>query len=430
MNIRKVFFFMLDKNSMVRNQLSEIERANTDDTFAKNLHEKCIEQLISHIKKTVPFYKNIQSHNFEEFPIVNKIMMKDNMLAFRSDADLKIGKIRHTSGSTGIPFEIVQDTRKAKRIQAEVIYYRELTGDELGAKFVNLISPSRIEKTNSISKLKQNVIAFDVTKMDEEMIERLRRKLLRNRKIQFMMGYASALERIVTYLDEKNYDDKYPLKAIVSSSEVLTNATITKLNHVFGSPVYDRYSNEDNGLIAQTDGFSHDFIVNRASYYIEILKIDSDEPAEENEIGRIIVTDYFNFAQPFFRYDTGDLGAFSYKNINGCRRYILTKVAGRVSDIVYDMNNKPISTFAIGCALETFSEIKQYQLIQNTKEDFILNIIDPKRQYKNEDYKKTLEDVLGSGINLSIDYLDKLPVTRSGKYKRIICNYKPESDSY
>lgn len=429
MNIRKFFFFMFDKRNMVRNQLLEIEKANTDDSFAKILHEKSIDQLMSHIKKTVPFYKEIQSDRFEDFPIVNKIMMKENMQAFRSETNLRIGKIRHTSGSTGIPFEIIQDERKSKRIQAEVIYYRNLTGDELGTKFINLISPSRMEKTNFLSEFKQNVIAFDVTNMDDVMIELLRKKLLHN-NIYYMLGYASALERIATYLGEKNYNDKYPLKAIVSSSEVMTDATITKLNHLFGCPVYDRYSNEDNGFIAQTDGFSHDFIVNRASYYIEILKLDSDNPAEENEIGRIIITDYFNFAQPFFRYDTGDLGSFSYKNINGSKHYILTKIAGRVSDIVYDMCDKPISTFAIGCALEVFSEIKQYQLIQNSKEDFVLNIIDPKKLYKKDDYKKALVEVLGDGINLSITYLDKLPVLRSGKYKRVICNYKPESISY
>ena len=169
--------------------------------------------------------------------------MRENMDSFRSVAPLKLGKIRHTSGSTGIPFEILQDVRKAKRIQAEVIYYREITGDVLGTKYINLISPSRIDKASKLSDFKQNVVAFDVTKMDSTTLEKLHSVLLRNRDIYYMMGFASALERIADYFLEKGYQNqKFPLKAIVSSSEILTPTTFEKLRSVFKCPIFDRYS--------------------------------------------------------------------------------------------------------------------------------------------------------------------------------------------
>ena len=427
MNIRYFCFLMLDRGNMIKNQMNEIKRANEDDVFAQKLHEKCVSNLIQHVKETVPFYQNITATKLEDFPVVNKVMMKEDMSRFRSSEKLKIGKVRHTSGSTGIPFEILQDVRKAKRIQAEVVYYRSIVGDELGNKFINLISPSRMEKVSKISEYMQNVISVDVTKMDSDTMERLHKALKKNHSIRYMIGYESALEKIANYFLEKGYKDCSSLKAIVSSSEILTDVTIQKLTSVFGCPVYDRYSNEDNGFIAQTDGTSHDFLVNRASFYIEILKMNSDEPAQENELGRIVITDYYNYAQPFLRYDTGDLGAYSYKKVNGAKRYVLTKMAGRISDIVYDMDDRPVSTFAIGCALEVFSKIKQYQLIQNTKSDFDLNIIDPLKQYDSSNYQKALEDVLGKGIHVKVSYLDCLPTLNSGKFKRVICNYKPEN---
>lgn len=427
-NIRKSIFFMLDRDKEIVNQISEIEKANTDDKFAYELKEKSISNLMQYVKKYVPFYQNCKANKFEEFPVVNKVMMKNDMEKFRSTADYTLGKIRHTSGSTGIPFEIYQDKKKAKRIQAEVIYYRDITGDELGTKFINLISPSRIENSSKLGEFKQNVINFDVTKMDDTVMEKLHEVLVKNHQIKYMMGYASALEKIANYFQEKNYHDKYYLKAIVSSSEVLTNAVMNSLNSIFGCPIYDRYSNEDNGFIAQTDGISHDFLLNRGSFFVEILKMDSNEPAEENELGRIVITDYFNYAQPFLRYDTGDLGSFSYKKIGECNRYIFTKIAGRISDVVYDVDDKPISTFAIGCALEVFSNIKQYQLIQNNKAQFTLNIIDAHKEYSNSDYIKALQDVLGNDINVTICYSDELPTLNSGKFHRVICNYKPEKN--
>ena len=36
--------------------------------------------------------------------------------------------------------------------------------------------------------------------------------------------------------------------------------------------------------------------------------MDSDEPVEEGEVGRLVITDLFNYAFPMIRYDTGDLG--------------------------------------------------------------------------------------------------------------------------
>ena len=429
MNIRRKVFFMLDHDHMIDEQLKEIVQANEDDDFAKKFHDKCIGNLLEQIKLYVPFYQNLSCENFADLPVVNKVMMRENMDSFRSVAPLKLGKIRHTSGSTGIPFEILQDVRKAKRIQAEVIYYREITGDVLGTKYINLISPSRIDKASKLSDFKQNVVAFDVTKMDSTTLEKLHSVLLRNRDIYYMMGFASALERIADYFLEKGYQNqKFPLKAIVSSSEILTPTTFEKLRSVFKCPIFDRYSNEDNGFIAQTDGISRDFLVNRGSYFVEILKMDRDVPAEENEIGRIVITDYFNYLQPFVRYDTGDLGAYSYRKI-GATRFVITKLAGRISDVVYNENDEPISTFAIGCIFEVFSKIKQYQLIQNTKNEFVLNIINPQRDYSDDEFVKALKTVLGNSIHVHITYVNNIPVLNSGKFKRVICNYVPQKNN-
>lgn len=430
MNIREFFFKLINnEKDGIYDQLNEINKVNNCDNFYNEFLTDALNKLLAHVKNTVPFYKNVNANVLDEFPVVNKILMKNQPEKFQSTNEITIGKIRHTSGSTGIPFQILQDVKKAKRVNAELIYYRRQLGDELGNKFINLISPSKMDNVSKLSMIKQNVIVYDVTKMDDYNMEQLHKLLIKDKKIVHMLGYASALEKIANYFYDKKYFGDYSLKAIVSSSEMLTKSTIEKLTKVFGCPVYDRYSNEDNGFIAQTDGKSHDFIVNRASYFIEILKFDSDEPAEENELGRIVITDLFNYAQPFVRYDTGDLGAYTYKKICDANRFVLTRMEGRISDVVYDMKNRPISTFAIGCTLEMFAKIKQYQLIQNDYGVFELNLIDPSESYTEKEYLDSLQELLGKGIRLNIHYIDMLPVLNSGKFRRVICNYKPNSEN-
>ena len=429
MNLRKKIFLLLDKNHSISSAVDEIKKINEDDSYATTFQEECIKNLLLHAKSTVPYYMNMKGTELEDFPVVNKVMMKEDINKFLSNADLKIGKIRHTSGSTGIPFEIVQDIRKAKRIQAEVLYYREITGDELGNKFINLLSPARLSKSSKLNNYKQNVISFNVKRMDSKTMEQLHDLLKRDKSITYMMGYASALEKIANYFEEKNYKEQYSVKAIVSSSEILTDKTMNQLKSIFKCPVFDRYSNEDNGFIAQTDGESRDFIVNRASYYLEILKFDKDEKAEEGEVGRIVVTDLFNYAQPFIRYDTGDLGSCAIKNINGSERTVITKLAGRISDVVYDTKNRPISTIGVGEELMYFSKIEQYQLIQHSINEFTLNIIDKNRNYKDSQYVEALQNLFGKDINVTIEYKDEIPTYDSGKFRRIICNYKAEGEN-
>ena len=80
----------------------------------------------------------------------------------------------------------------------------------------------------------------------------------------------------------------------------------------FNTKVVSRYSNEEMGILAQQSNIEQNnaFNINWASYYVEILKMDTNEKANLGELGRIVITDLFNFSMPLIRYDTGDLGVF------------------------------------------------------------------------------------------------------------------------
>ena len=72
----------------------------------------------------------------------------------------------------------------------------------------------------------------------------------------------------------------------------------------------------ENGILAQQKTASeNEFIINWASYHIEILNIDTNELAPNGTVGRIVVTDFFNYAMPLIRYDTGDLGVIDNQSM-------------------------------------------------------------------------------------------------------------------
>ena len=87
--------------------------------------------------------------------------------------------------------------------------------------------------------------------------------------------------------------------------------------------------------------------IDTETYYYEILKMDSDEPAEPGELGRIVITDLFNYAFPILRYDNGDTAVAVRKEKNGRFKLYLSELYGRRSDLIYDCEGKAVTPYII-----------------------------------------------------------------------------------
>ena len=422
--LRGNLFWKLDKlkgGNIKRNYLDikNIMEGNISNDIYLN-------SLLKEVVENVPFYKKYNGSKFGEFPIVDKIYIKNNKELFKSQKYEKNELCeRHTSGSTGIPFYAYQNSNKRKRVQAEIIYYSNIVGYEIGDKFLNYVALSKLDNYTFLNNLKQNLIVIDISKMDDACMENIH-NTLRTKNVKCMLAYASTYKKLVKYFIEKGYNkEDYGLEVAISSSEVLDNTTKIEMEEVFKCKVVSRYSNEENGVLAQTTGEDLTFRVNTASYIIEILKLNSDEEAEIGEMGRVVITDLFNYAMPFIRYDTGDLAIAHKKNSLTGRVEILRRVEGRKSDMVYSTTDVPLSTFSIGVEMDLFKEIGQYQFIQNSKKDYELNLKGAKDFYKDEEFINVFKKLLGDDANIKINHVNDMPVLNSGKFKRTICNYTP-----
>src|SRR5699024_8524305 len=115
----------------------------------------------------------------------------------------------------------------------------------------------------------------------------------------------------------------------ISDSENLSVTAKAKMEEVFQCPVLNRYGNNENGIIALTMPGDDRMHVNFPEYYVELLKLDSDEPVAPGKPGRIVITDLYNKAFPFIRYDTGDIGIADEMLDGQC--IVLRQLLGRVS---------------------------------------------------------------------------------------------------
>ena len=430
---RKKVYWTLDsmKGSPVGRQLADIEAIMSVGFDAErggvNNSESIgyIDNILYYATCHVPYYRSFKEwHLLTDFPVVNKNIIRDNEAQFLSDEFEKSQLVvRETSGSTGMPFTVYQDAAKRHRATADTLWFSKEAHYELGARLYF----SRVwDKKTTRSKmqcLRQNWVMHDASSLSDEAIARFLLQLEKDCSTKTVIIFASSLTAIAKYLERNNITPKAKVASFITISEALNPWTKQTIEKRFGTPVFSRYSDEELGIMAQQIEGSTDFLVNTASFHFELLAMDSDTPVADGEEGRIVVTDLFNHAMPLIRYDTGDIAVRK----PGCERLIFEKVGGRRVDYIFDTKGTLVSPYVINTPMHEFLEIQQYQFIQEGRKDYtmLLNMKEGHSFNREGDMLTMLKSYLGEDAEISVKYVDEIPVLKSGKRKQVVNKYKP-----
>lgn len=159
--------------------------------------------------------------------------------------------------------------------------------------------------------------------------------------------------------------------------------------------------------------------IDTETYYYEILKMDSDEPAEPGELGRIVITDLFNYAFPILRYDNGDTAVATRKEKNGRYKLYLDELYGRRSDLIYDCEGKAVTPYIITNNLWDIEGVKQYRFIQEDVKDYTIWLNGDPQKMNQEEILGRIRPYLGEEARITVELVDEIPVLASGKRKYI-----------
>jgi phenylacetate-CoA ligase len=432
-NCREKLFWWMDalKGHPFTNHFREIEsQLQGRSEHCSESRERKLVDLLSHATKTVPFYRQLSGkRDLYDFPVVGKSSIRQNLEAFISSSFSQSDAIPTvTSGSTGTPFKVYQHKEKKVRNAADTLYFAQRTGYSIGDRLLYLKIWSGNNRKGRLGELMQNIVPVDVITFNEKEVSQLIQSMERDRSTFAILGYSSAIERICQYLDgAKRGPVQARLSSAISMSETLNDYTRTTIEKYFGVPVYSRYSNLENGILAQrVPGSGHRYLVNTSSYWLEILKTHEDSPAEPGELGRIVVTDFYNRLMPMIRYDTGDMGAYSEQSDSAGNLY-LDRIEGRRLDLLYATDGTLVSSYIVYKNMWQYTEIAQYQLIQHGPKDYIfkINMLGPFR--REAQLVTEFKEFLGQDANFKVEYVDEIPLLASGKRKKIANTYHPQS---
>ena len=421
--LRWMGFWMLDKTKggKIREYYDQIRYAWKEGSSVEET-EKRIQDLIAHAVKTTDFYKNYPKDiSLKDLPVVNKDTFRQQYDRFISSTykDAPDNRVMCTSGSTGTPLRMIQNRDKIRHNTAGGIFLGAAAGYYIGMKEAFIRVWVNNVKKSKFQLIQENMIMMDSSRMDEQALAEMFHTI-EKKKVKCLVGYSSALGELSDYIRRSGRDcSNCSVRAIIPISETMPEPVRRTLEKQFGCPVRAWYSNEENGIMGLQNEKDEGYRIDTETYYYEILKMDSDEPAEPGELGRIVITDLFNYAFPILRYDNGDTAVAVRKEKNGRFKLYLSELYGRRSDLIYDCKGNAVTPYIITNNLWDIEGVKQYRFIQEDVKDYTIWLNGDPAKMDQEEILGRIRPYLGDEARIKVEIVDEIPVLASGKRKYI-----------
>jgi phenylacetate-CoA ligase len=236
-----------------------------------------------------------------------------------------------------------------------------------------------------------------------------------------LVGYAGALARFARLCLDEGRQPIWRPRGIIASAETLTTEMRQDIEAAFGAPVYNRYGLRELANVAQETNSCDGLEIVEYAKWVEILGPD-DRPVALGDLGRIIVTDLWNYGFPLIRYDTGDVGRLgSGPSRQGRQPLVLAEVAGRVTDFLIDKKGNAVSGLIFPHLMKDFPAVSKFQARQSRQGDVEVHIV-CQDALSPEDRDRIASVITRhlSGVPVRVELVKALPTPPSGKHRLVI----------
>lgn len=439
--LRKKYWFTDFLNGMrMWKQYKDVMLIMNNNDYSEKARKRYLNNLLDFAIKNVPYYsQNVKQYkNLQDFPIVNKQIYLKNYNEFCTPVDkipFQEGKlhIQHTSGSTGTPFDVPQDTLCRLRRIAIIKAENEIIGFHSFEPMMHLRAVAHYwnDKRDLILNKKLNIWYVDNANLKDDKIKKII-EIINKNKIKVIRGYMTSLDTITKYMEDNKILFNHKI-TFISVGELLLDRLSNRVKEYLKCNIISQYASEEIGIFGQSEinGSGRNINLNNAGCIVEILKMDCDKPADIGERGRIVVTDFTNYAFPMIRYEMGDIAAPQKYNKDGTIKSIC-KLSGRITDLIYCTNGHSIDLLnSLPREIQNNKSIIQFQFIQHDSKKYTLRLCIENKEITKKEYEfiQKLKNILGEDAEVKIEWINEIPVLSSGKRKVIINEWKKNSNN-
>lgn len=307
-------------------------------------------QLLLHTRRTVPFYANrldavfrpdgsIDWDRWTEIPILTRADLR-NSFAEMQASELPPGHgptmVQSSSGSTGRPIPTTQAYLTAIASDAAMARAHTWHGIDFDKRLLTLsgADPSSGALPDGTAtgpwgppfkRGKGEGILLNLESSPAEQLEFIQRT-----RPDYLASLPSRARAIA--IEAQRQGVKVTLDAVLTRAEGATPAMRELFRTVFGARTIEMYSTQEAARIAHDCPDAQTRHINAETVLVEVVD-DRGQLCPEGVSGRIILTPFFNTAQPLIRYEIGDLASLQPRCNCGRTLPVLSAIDGRVSHL-------------------------------------------------------------------------------------------------
>lgn len=243
---------------------------------------------------------------------------------------------------------------------------------------------------------------------------------------KLVMGCPSALAVLARFVLEERLS-LAPVKAIITTSETVTDEARQVIEEAWECRVFDQYSAVEACMLA-TQCEHGRYHVSPDFGYLEIVDWEGN-PCPPGEVGTAVCTGLGNYLQPLIRYEVGDAVAWSQETTCPCGRRtpMLQSIEGRIEDLCYTANGKALQRF--DTVFKDVMAVREAQIVQEALGHFVLRVVTTRR-FNGSSRERLVTNMLEHVGQARIDVVevDEIQRTPSGKFRAVISKVKWGSD--
>lgn len=397
---------------------------------------KALTALLRHAVRHTRFYREaaraagidgeaLSAHHLSHLPEVRKIDLVERAADFRAPVRPGTTSWKTTGGSTGVAVRLRKDRRATAREQAASWraygWYGVRPGDRQ-ARFWGTPLRARSRARYRAIDFVLNRDRFSAFAFRREDLHDYFARLHRHPP-RWAYGYVSMLSEFATFcLEEKLPLAELGVRAVVTTSEVLTGGDRARIEKAFGARVFDEYGCGEVGAVLYEceRGRMHLMAEN------VLAEAVPDPTPDEPRACRLLLTDLANRATPLIRYDVGDRAVPAEPCPCGRGLPAFERVFGRAYDVVETADGTryhgEFFLYALEAARDRGLGIRQAQFLQTEPGRLELRVV-PGAGYAPAAARWVAREVTERSrgrIEVTVVEVDEIEREPSGKIRLIV----------
>ncbi len=246
-------------------------------------------------------------------------------------------------------------------------------------------------------------------------------------------AYPSVLASFAGWLEETGREPR-PVKAVLSSAEVLTPEHRRRIERVFRTRVYNQYGSRETPCVACECplGNMHVFVD------LNHVEFPDAGAGPEPRPGRILVTPLLNRVQPLLRYDLDDVGAPQPGRCPCGRGYPLMQLTiGRKRDALTAADGRRVYAGFVTRLMDGEEWVERFQFRQRGPDLLELAVKPAAAEGPTDAARRAellagrilppLREMMGEGLDLSVRVVDAIDLTQAGKHRFVVNDMEPRT---